>query len=160
MNCFNHHELSAIAQCQDCSKGLCNECATKYSIPICSICNSSRGKSEKDQIIKELFWTYGLGLGLTFLVSRGSMGQMTFGNNSIETSLMFFMMFYMCSGLVAGWYTLNRITPQVFLFLPLIGWVIYFVIKMMISIWVGLIMLPVRTCRNVRRIRQINAIPI
>lgn len=160
MNCFNHHELNAVAQCQDCNKGLCNDCAKQYSICICSTCNSARGGSEKNRIMKELFWTFGLGLGLTFMVSKGLMGQMPFENNSIQTTLMIFMMFYMYSGLVAGWYTLNRITPQVFLFLPLIGWVIYFVVKMMIAIWVGLVMLPIRTFRNIRRLRQISAITV
>ena len=32
-------------------------------------------------------------------------------------------------GLVAGWKTLTRITPQVFLFLPILGWVFYFLVK-------------------------------
>ena len=158
MNCFNHHEVNAVAQCQDCNKGLCNDCAKQYSIPICSTCNSARGGSEKTRIIKELFWTFGLGLGLTFMMLKGPLGQMLFANDSIQASLMIFMIFYTCSGLVAGWYTLNRITPQVFLFLPLIGWVIYFVFKMMIAIWVGYVMLPIRTFRNIKRLKQISAI--
>lgn len=38
MKCFYHPELDAVAQCEKCSKGLCNDCATKYNRPICESC--------------------------------------------------------------------------------------------------------------------------
>ena len=36
-----------------------------------------------------------------------------------------------------GWSGLNRITPTFFLFLPLVGWLFYFVFKAIVSIFVG-----------------------
>jgi hypothetical protein len=38
MKCFYHPEQHAVAQCEKCSKGLCNYCATKYNRPICESC--------------------------------------------------------------------------------------------------------------------------
>lgn len=158
MNCYNHHESNAVAQCQDCSKGLCNECAKQFSLPICSTCNTARGGNEKNRIMKELFLTFGIGIGLVYMASKGPIGELLFKENSIQSTLLILGMAYVYSGLVAGWYTLNKITPQIFLFLPLIGWVIYFVVKAMIAMWVGLVMLPVRTYRNITRLKEISAI--
>ena len=36
-----------------------------------------------------------------------------------------------------GWSGLNRITPTFFLFLPLVGWLFYFVFKAILAIFVG-----------------------
>lgn len=41
-----------------------------------------------------------------------------------------------------GWKALNKITPSIFLFLPLIGWVIYFVVKGLISVVIGMFVAP------------------
>jgi hypothetical protein len=41
------------------------------------------------------------------------------------------------SSVIAGWKTLNRITPAVFLFLPLLGWVVYFIIKLVLALLCG-----------------------
>jgi len=59
-----------------------------------------------------------------------------------------FFLIYMGLGIVAGWKTLTRITPQIFLFLPVLGWVLYFLIKAVLSLFSGLIAFPVRTIRN------------
>jgi len=42
MNCFNHPIHAAVAQCVDCRKGLCPECASIYKITICKECNEKR----------------------------------------------------------------------------------------------------------------------
>ena len=59
---------------------------------------------------------------------------------------------YVFSGIIPGWKTLTRIMPSVFLFLPIIGWVLYFIVKFALSVVVGLVMLPVRTVRNIARL--------
>lgn len=46
MNCFNHPELAAVAQCSNCGKGMCPDCtnASEYAIdnkPLCRECNYS-----------------------------------------------------------------------------------------------------------------------
>jgi hypothetical protein len=47
MNCYEHPVQSAVAQCPDCGKGLCAECASAYSLPICNRCNKKRINAEK-----------------------------------------------------------------------------------------------------------------
>lgn len=46
MNCFNHLDLVAVAQCSNCGKGMCSDCtnASEYAIdnkPMCRECNYS-----------------------------------------------------------------------------------------------------------------------
>lgn len=41
-----------------------------------------------------------------------------------------------------GWKSLNKITPDIFLFMPIIGWVIFFVVKGILSVVVGLFTTP------------------
>lgn len=161
MNCFNHHESIAVGVCQDCQKGLCSECASKYSIPICSQCNSIRKKSEKNKIYRELFITFGFGIIATFFMMKNTVNstnpEMQMG--ILEQIIRFLILLYTTSSLIAGWKTLNRITPNIFLFLPIIGWLIYFILKLWLSGMIGIFMLPIRTFKNTRRLYQLNNIP-
>lgn len=38
MKCFNHEDREAVATCQRCGKGLCKECASKYTPCLCDDC--------------------------------------------------------------------------------------------------------------------------
>lgn len=38
MKCFNHEDREAVASCQKCGKGLCKECASKYTPCLCDEC--------------------------------------------------------------------------------------------------------------------------
>lgn len=41
-----------------------------------------------------------------------------------------------------GWQALNRITPDVFLILPIGGWAVYFLIKGALSLFIGVFVAP------------------
>lgn len=42
MNCFFHVDREAVATCQDCGIGLCQECASKYNPCLCPECAKKR----------------------------------------------------------------------------------------------------------------------
>lgn len=150
MNCYNHPTQTAVAQCVDCGKGLCSQCASMYSIPICSTCNKQRITSEKGRTTKELLVTFILGGILTYLFVRLFSIPVGPDNHTIRFDTpTYIILFYICAGVVAGWQTLTKITPQIFLLLPIIGWLIYFAVKLFLSFWLGLVMLPIRTVRNI-----------
>lgn len=46
MKCFNHPDREAVATCQKCGKGLCRECAEKYTPCMCEPCAE---KTQRDQ---------------------------------------------------------------------------------------------------------------
>ncbi|MGY0426354.1 MAG: hypothetical protein ACWIPI_05925, partial [Polaribacter sp.] len=64
--------------------------------------------------------------------------------------------FYLGGALIAGWKIVTYITPTIFLFLPLVGWLVYFIVKFSLSIAVGLVMFPVRLFRDFRMIYLLN----
>lgn len=43
---------------------------------------------------------------------------------------------------IFGWKALNKIQPDIFLWMPIIGWVIFFVVKGFISIVAGIFVAP------------------
>ena len=163
MNCYNHTDQSAVAQCSDCGRGLCPECASCYSIPICNTCNKRRIADERNRIIQEMALTFGLGLLLTVLFLCFTLLYFTHGqlpNNPPQPYVVLSVMsfFYILSGITPGWKTLTRITPNVFLFLPLIGWLVFFYFKFVLALWLGIIMLPIRTVKNIYRLRTLKKI--
>ena len=160
MNCFYHTQQEAVAQCSVCSKGLCFSCAPQVAPPTCITCYNSELKSARAEIIKELLMTYGFGLVATILLIRaGILGfDGSFVHINVITSIIAITIFllYIASGIVAGWKTLTGITPQVFLFLPLLGWVLYFLVKLILAFFVGLVMLPIRTVVCIIRLNKLK----
>lgn len=159
MNCYNHPKEIAVAQCSDCGKGLCPHCATAYSVPICNTCNKSRIDSERIQILKELLFTVTFGVGLAYLFGEKLFFQ---GQSfSLKTTILYYVIYiYVFAGVVSGWKTLTRITPRVFLVLPIIGWLLYFIVKLFLSFWIGLVMLPIRVFRNIYRLKTLQKIEV
>lgn len=43
---------------------------------------------------------------------------------------------------VFGWKALNKIQPDIFLFMPIVGWIIFFVIKGVLSVLIGIFVAP------------------
>lgn len=41
-----------------------------------------------------------------------------------------------------GWQSLNRIRSDIFLFMPIVGWVVYFIFKGILSILIGIFVAP------------------
>lgn len=50
-----------------------------------------------------------------------------------------------------GWKALNRITPDIFLFMSITGWIIYFLIKGLLSIFIGVFVAPVQISNMICR---------
>ena len=49
MKCFNHTEREAVATCQKCGKGLCRECAEKYTPCMCDTCAAQIQRDQQKQ---------------------------------------------------------------------------------------------------------------
>ena len=41
-----------------------------------------------------------------------------------------------------GWKALNKIQPDIFLIMPVVGWIIYFVVKFVLSVLIGIFIAP------------------
>lgn len=49
MKCFNHEQRDAVAACQRCGKGLCKECASKYTPCLCESCFQALRREDRAQ---------------------------------------------------------------------------------------------------------------
>ncbi|MBQ8177037.1 MAG: hypothetical protein IJ035_08410 [Oscillospiraceae bacterium] len=147
MKCFYHPERDAVAQCNECKRGLCRECAQKWNPPHCDGCGVSikQVASAQMKIIKT-FFIVGIILGIlygigAFAITVGeSIGAGLIG--LLSAVLMGPLMGYSLAGWTVGWNKLSNFTSKFFLFLPIVGWLIYFGIKLTLAYFVGFFALP------------------
>jgi hypothetical protein len=88
-----------------------------------------RSSIVKSSIFSALLFVAGFAVGLTMV------------KDAIYAPL---LVGYTYAGIPWGWRALNSITPNIFLILPLVGWLIYFAIKFFLSIFVGFFVTPVK----------------
>jgi len=109
--------------------------------------------------MKELLFTLIFGVGLAYLF-----GEVIFfkgASFSLKTTVGYYIIYtYLFAGIVSGWKTLTSITPRMFLVLPVIGWLVYFVLKFCLSAVIGIVMLPIRNIRNIVRLVKLQKIAV
>ncbi len=62
---------------------------------------------------------------------------------------------------IFGWKALNKIQPEIFLFMPIGGWLIYFIVKGVLSIIIGMFVAPFVISKKIAEIIQkgVSSIP-
>lgn len=153
MKCANHPAEDAVGTCVDCGKGLCVECTNAYSLPICQSCNSVRVKGEKVDLQKRIVLTFVFfAIGFYFMVNSAP-------SISVGTIIGGIIIGYLFAGIPWGWQFLNKITPSMFLFLSFAGWVVYFLVKTILSFMIGFIALPFKLfgmLKDAKRLKEID----
>lgn len=132
MNCFYHPNEAAVAQCVDCSKGLCTQCASTYKIPVCTNCNDTRRR--KDII------AYGLPLCVyivLFIVGYRWNFMATKGFPDMQI-----MSGYVLMSIVSGYQFVNKILPFRLLSADGGTWLIYYAFKFVLYAVAGFFTAP------------------
>lgn len=132
MKCYKHNDRDAVSQCVSCSKALCPECTAKYKKPYCDECVIEEMKKNRMTLIMNSLLMIGVFV-FSFLY--------IFEDYSLGSRLILAFFF---SGFPWGWSALSMITSNLFLFMPLIGWLIYFFIKFMLSVLIGIFIMPIK----------------
>lgn len=100
MKCAQHNSLDAVGTCNLCNKGLCPECVSTFTTPLCESCAISNNK----QVARSLWLQLGLMIGLLGFSFMGFIDSMPFFPALV------------CSLLVAffpsGWRFLSRHFPS------------------------------------------------
>ena len=142
MNCINHPTDFAVSQCMYWGKGLCVECTNKFSKPFCQDCFSGFRKKQKRAIVMDILLTFLIGLPVGILLS-------SLFHAPTSPDYKYFLI-YLGLGIVPGWKTLSWVTPQTFLFMSILGsWALYHFIKVILSLFVGLVSFPLMMIKNV-----------
>ncbi len=141
MKCANHYDRDAVSTCLDCGKALCPECTNKFGVPLCDNCSLNRISANKQLLIKNSAIMAVLFV-IGFIVSgeEGFFGRLLTG--------------YIFAGIPWGWSILNMITPSIFLFLPLIGWAIYFLVKLTIAMAIGVFATPYKIFKVIKGLNE------
>ena len=143
MKCYYHGDTDAVAQCVDCGKGLCKECASRFAIPICPECNLKRIKTDKKQLHKNIIIMV-IAFIIGFCVSSGQ-------NVGLRLLIGYFF-----AGIPWGWSVLTRITPNMFLFLSWVGWIIYALLKFCLAAIIGMFVTPYKIYKIVKELSEAN----
>lgn len=169
MKCFNHPEEDAVATCQKCGKGLCRECAAKYTPCLCDSCadliqreQQQEAKSKEDQrkqkykaalvdTRKEFIKTAVIGLifgifWMCIIVKEGGNLQMR--------------VFAMCIGFCVpfGWKLLTYLQSffPLAIFGTIIFWIIWCAVKFVLSIYIGVPAFAYQLIKTIVAQRKIN----
>lgn len=131
MKCITHRDREAVHYCQICKQTICRECSDLLG-NVCILCAERECKDEKRSFWITIVGSICLGLAGLWLVLDSRMYSS--GIIAIGSAVIMILFF---AGIPFGWQALNRITPDIFLILPLAGWGIYFLIKFMLAGCIG-----------------------
>lgn len=177
MKCFNHPERDAVATCQKCGKGLCRECAEKYTPCMCDACAAQAQKNKQQQAINkenerkqkykdalvdtrsEFIKTALIGIVVGII---GVWWTATHTSDGEQYSFLYYVgLFFGYFCIPYGWKFLTYL--QSFLPISIFGtwlfWIIYIGVKAMVSVLVGIptfFYQLVKTILNQRKIDKLN----
>ena len=151
MNCYYHTNEVATASCQNCGKGLCKHCASFFNPPLCPDCATEKIDDLKGNAIKRLvIMIVAAILGVIFCSILGG------GHGIVADTVIGIPLGLIVCGIPSGWRFLNKITPNIFLFLPIVGWIIYFVVKTVLSVFCGVFTLLFTVIKSFVQIGKAN----
>lgn len=131
MNCYYHPDRPAVAQCPDCGKGLCRECASKFEKPICAACNDKRGKSAMVNYAKPL-----VVCAIFFLVGCLVGKSAGFGDAPA-------IMGYIFTCIYGGWSIVDMFLSNIFISLDIRSIVFYYGLKIILAVIIGIFATPI-----------------
>lgn len=129
MNCYYHPTRPAVAQCPDCGKGLCKECASKFEKPICEGCNNKRGKDNLKTYLKPI-----IVCAVLFIV--GCFVGKSIGDAPVP-------MGYIFTCVYGGWSIVDMFFSNIFVSLNLNSLIFYYGLKVLLAMLAGIVATPV-----------------
>ena len=129
MRCYYHPHRYAVAQCPDCGKGLCKECASKYQRPICKSCNEKRGRDDLKNYSKPLFVC-------TIMFGIGCLIGSSMGEDAI-------IMGYLFTCIYGGWSIVGMFFQNIFVSLDAHSIFMYYALRIIFSAIIGVFATPI-----------------
>ena len=132
MNCFNHIDRAAVAQCSDCGKGLCAECTEKYEPILCTPCFQKRRQGEKWRSVCSLLLLaalFAIGFKWNFLATKG-----------FED--MRWMSGYTLMAIWSGYLFVEKYIPYKMVAGTNGQWIVYYIFKLFLFVVIGVFTAP------------------
>ena len=83
MKCFSHNAMDATATCQDCGKGLCVDCSSRFNLILCEPCLLKHNSLVSRQMYVGLALTVVIFVASTYFFGSVALGKgksMGYGN--------------------------------------------------------------------------------
>jgi hypothetical protein len=152
MKCFNHNEMDATATCQECSKGLCVNCSSRFNAMLCESCLLNHNKSVSTQMYTGLAITIAILLGFTYFIGGMELpnGQTLGFAKAILPSLILAFTYW-------GWKFMTNHFPSLSMGSGTV-WIMYFMIKFVAALHIGLIVGPYQIYKMLKEINSTNKV--
>lgn len=137
MQCFYHHGKDAVDACEDCSKRLCQECASTFTPCLCLDCYSERRKTTTIHEALRLFGKSVAFFAIAFICQKL---LFSFASVKMDTSLLL-VSSLIYSGIPWGWSFVSRIFPVQILGGSTGFLLLYFMLKLVAAYLIGLIIM-------------------
>jgi hypothetical protein len=144
LGCFAHPHTGAVAQCATCSRGLCPGCAKRFEPPMCDGCLVQNNSRAERGLWTGLMITAGIALVSPFILR-------SLGYPLVQSILMGFQFAFVRW----GWKFLTVHLPGLARS-ALAIWFVYFLFKLVASMFVGLVVGPYRVFRSVTQLRVLR----
>lgn len=152
MKCFNHNEMDATATCQECSKGLCVNCSSRFNAMLCESCLLNHNKSVATQMYTGLAITIAIFLGFIYFIGSTEFrsGETLGFAKAIFPSLIFAFTYW-------GWKFMTSHFPSLTMGSGNV-WIMYFFLKFIASYFIGLIVGPYQIFKMLKEINSTNKV--
>jgi len=149
MTCSVHLDRRPAGTCQNCGRFLCWECAGRYEPPTCPSCLQAWRQATRSTFVRHIVVGSVIGVlaAVVALVPATAAYWQAVAQHDPVTPvyglvLMGVVVFVLYACVPFGWAALAKLTPRWFMVLPLIGWALYFAVKVVVSAVIGVFVLP------------------
>ncbi len=185
MNCFNHPDRPAVAQCPDCGKGLCIECAKAHETTICEDCYQKQIENQQDKIViepqdtlgqikserktllREIFFSLIIGYFAANIIIPFLIQHQDTPPSTLDIICTTVIVFCMGAGISYGWKYINpRLQwPTLMAALPEIPFgflltiplfILYPFLKIIGALFIGAVLFPFRLYKNIKRLNELK----
>lgn len=126
----------SVNRCSKCGRQLTMEEDAAFHPPTCMSCAREHVSTIKTEMIKNIAISVVL-MVVGIVVIKNPAGVLL-------------------AGIPYGWSFLNKITPAMFVWMSWIGWAVYFLVKLIIAYFVGLIALPIKLFQWISEIVKVK----
>lgn len=126
----------SVNRCSKCGRQLTMEEDAAFHPPTCMSCARKHVSTIKTEMIKNIAISVVLMI-VGIVVIKNPAGVLL-------------------AGIPYGWSFLNKITPAMFVWMSWIGWAVYFLVKLIIAYFVGLIALPIKLFQWISEIVKVK----
>lgn len=149
MKCAQHFELDAVGTCNDCGKGLCPDCVSIFTPPVCGSCATAHNRG-----VATSLWTQLLLMGGLFVVAM----VVLVGKVPLPTAIGYSLM---AAFFPPGWNFLGRyFSPSGGYFFASARW-ISLIVHAVVAAFLGVVVGPIylfKAWKELKTVRETQSI--